>query len=229
MTPEDAIAALGGDPLKAIGMATYHKVDRPYLGVANPDIDVCVKEWRAALTLDARCDLAEGLWATNIHEGMVAAAKLLSQARIKPDDSRPWEIIVSWVPSFDAWAVADHACIAGQKRLMHDPSRLDLIEPWTTSDHKWTKRAALVMTLPWTKQNHPKPAEEAARERILGWAATYVTDPDWFIQKSVAWWIRDLSKHDAPRARAFLETYGDQMKPFAKKEAASKLPAAPEG
>jgi 3-methyladenine DNA glycosylase AlkD len=84
------------------------------------------------------------------------------------------------------------------------------------------------MTLPWTKQNHPKPDEEANRDRILGWAATYVTDPDWFIQKSVAWWLRDLSKHDEARTRAFLAEYGDQMKPFAKKEAASKLPAAPE-
>ena len=227
MTPDDAIAALGGDPLKAVGMAAYHKIERPYLGVANPDIDTHVKEWRAALSLDARFDLAEGLWATNVHEGMVAAAKLLSQARIKPDDTRVWDIIVSWAPSFDAWAIADHACIAGQKRLVADPSRLDIVEQWTTSEHMWTKRAALVMTLPWAKQNHPKPDEEVARERILGWAATYVSDPDWFIQKSVAWWLRDLSKHDAPRTQAFLDAYGDQMKPFARKEAASKLPTVP--
>jgi len=80
------------------------------------------------------------------------------------------------------------------------------------------------LTLPWTKQNHPKPAEEAARDRILGWAATYVNDPDWFIQKAVAWWLRELSKHDVPRTRAFLAAHGDAMKPFAVKEAARKLP-----
>jgi len=185
MTPDDAIAALGGDPIKSVGMAAYHKIDRPYLGVANPDIDTHVKAWRAELTLDARLDLAEGLWATNIHEGRVAAAKLLTQARIRPD-----------------------------------------VETWITSDHKWTKRAALVMTLPWAKQNNPKPQEAADRERILGWAATYVPDHDWFIQKSIAWWLRDLSNRDPARVQAFLDTYGDQMKPFAKKEAASKLPAA---
>ncbi len=228
MNVEDAIAALGGDPIKAVGMASLHKVDRPYLGLANPEIDVHVKAWRAELSFDDRLQLAQDLWATNIHEGMIAGAKLLSQARIKPDDSRVWEIITGWVPTFDAWAIADHACIAGQKRLVADPSRLDEVETWITSDHMWTKRAALVMTLPWTKQNHPKPAEEEARERILGWAATYVTDPDWFIQKAVAWWLRDLSTHDQPRTRAFLEEYGEQMKPFARKEAASKLPAAPE-
>ena len=80
------------------------------------------------------------------------------------------------------------------------------------------------MTLPWTKQNNPKAEEEAARDRILGWAAGYVTDPEWFIQKAVAWWLRDLSKHDAPRVVAFLKAHGDQMKPFARKEAGRKLP-----
>ena len=73
--------------------------------------------------------------------------------------------------------------------------------------------------LPWTKQNNPKPDELEARDRILGWAARYVADPQWFIKKSVAWWLRDLSKHDAPRVTAFVEAHGDSMKPFARKEA----------
>ncbi len=225
MTPQGAIAALGADPAKAAEMKAYHKVDRLYLGVANPVIDAHVKDWRAALILDDRIALASGLWQTNVHEGRIAAAKLLTQARLRPDDTAAWDLIQSWVPDFDAWAIADHASIAGQKRLVADPVRLDTVEGWTTSDHMWTRRAALVMTLPWTKQNHPKPAEEAARDRILGWAAAYVTDHDWFIQKAVGWWLRDLSKHDAPRVRAFLTAYGDQMKPFARKEAARKLPA----
>ncbi|MEL6640662.1 MAG: DNA alkylation repair protein [Pseudomonadota bacterium] len=223
MKVDQAIAALGGDPQKAAEMQAYHKVDRPYLGAANPAIEEKTKAWRKELTLDARLQLASDLWDTNIHEGRVAAAKLLTQARIKPDDLGAWDLIVAWVPTFDAWAIADHASIAGQKRLIADPSRLDLVETWTTSDHMWTKRAALVMTLPWAKQNNPKPHEETARDRILGWAASYVTDHDWFIQKSVAWWLRDLSKRDQPRVRAFLAQYGETMKPFARKEASKYL------
>ncbi|MEJ6397908.1 DNA alkylation repair protein [Yoonia sp. 208BN28-4] len=224
ITAQEALSQLIGDPAKAADMARYHKADRPYLGVANPDLDAAVKEWRAACTLDERIALASDLWDTNIHEARIAAGKLLTQARLRPDDTAAWDLIASWVPSFDAWAVADHASIAGQKRLVADPARLDQVETWTTSEHMWTRRAALVMTLPWTKQNHPKPGEEAACDRILGWAASYVSDPEWFIQKAVAWWLRDLSKHDAPRVRAFLEKHGETMKPFARKEAARKLP-----
>lgn len=227
MTFEDALVALRSfaDPNKAIEMAAYHKVDRPYHGVSNLQVDGLVKEWRAVLDLDGRVALSAQLWDTNIHEARVAAAKLLTQARLRPSDEAAWTLIASWVPGFDAWAIADHASIAGQKRLVWDPSRLDLVETWTTSDHMWTRRAALVMTLPWTKQNHPKPEELEARDHILSWAANYVTDHDWFIQKAIAWWLRELSKHDAPRVIGFLETYGDQMKPFARKEAGHKLSA----
>jgi 3-methyladenine DNA glycosylase AlkD len=225
-TTKQAIAQLRalGDPVKAAEMHKYHKVDRPYIGVANPVIDEQVKTWRAEVDLEDRLTLARGLWKGNTHEGRIAAAKLLTQARIRPDDSGAWALITSWVPEFDGWAVADHACITGQKRLVADPRRLDDVETWTTSEHMWTRRAALVMTLPWTKQNNPKPADLAIRERVLRWAAGYVTDHDWFIQKAIASWLRDLSKHDPARVRSFLDAHQADMKPFAVKEAGRLLP-----
>ncbi len=220
MTPEAAIAALSAHQIegKAADMRAYHKADRPYLGVSNPDIDAEVKSWRAEMSVEERVSLAAALWESNIHEARVAAAKLLVQARLRPDEDA-WALIASWVPQFDAWAIADHACGAGSKRLMADPTRLDQVEEWTTSEHLWSRRAALVMTLPWTKLNNPKPADLEVRERVLGWAAGYVDDRAWFIQKAIGWWLRDLSKHDAARVEAFVDTYGERMKPFARKEA----------
>ncbi|WP_298292705.1 DNA alkylation repair protein [uncultured Litoreibacter sp.] len=225
MTPAAAIAELEalGDAAKAAEMAAYHKVDRRYLGVANPALDQLSKTWRPLMDVEERVALSAALWDTNTHEARVLAAKLLTQARLRPSDQSAWALITSWVPDFDAWAVADHACMAGQKRLVWDPSRVDEIEAWHRSDHMWTRRAALVITLPWTKQNHPKPQELEIRDRVLGWATTYVDDPEWFIQKAVAWWLRELSKHDPDRTRAFLDAHGDKMKPFAAKEAARKL------
>ncbi|MGI1661148.1 DNA alkylation repair protein [Palleronia sp. KMU-117] len=225
MTPDDALAQLRAkaDPQKAVDMAAYHKADRPYLGVPVPVIDDLAKEWRAALSLDDRLLLASALWETDIHEARVAAAKLLTQARIRPDDEGAWRLIASWVPWFDAWAIADHVAVAGQKRLVWNPARLDEVEGWTTSDHMWTRRAALVMTLPWTRDRNAKPDDLARRERILGWAALYVDDPDWFIQKAVAWWLRDLSKRDPARVRAFLDRHGARMKAFSRREAGRML------
>lgn len=210
------------NPGKAAEMAAYHKAPRRYLGVTVPQIDALSDEWRAERSLEDRITLSADLWATDIHEARIAAAKLLTQARIRPDDAA-WALIQSWVPDFNAWAIADHACKAGERRLLADPTRLDAVEPWVTSPHMWSRRAALVITLPWTKQNHPKPEEEAIRDRVLGWCAGLAEDKDWFIQKAIAWWVRDLSKHDVPRARAFLEAHGPRLKPFAAKEAARHL------
>lgn len=212
------------DPARAAEMAAYHKADRPYLGVSNPQIDALVADWRAARDIDGRVALAGSLWDSNIHEARVAAAKLLTQARMRPDDA-VWALIASWVPQFDGWAIADSAMIAGQKRLVADPARLDHVEGWLDHPNLWTRRAALVGTLPWAKLNNPKPAELQARERILGWAARLADEGEWFIQKAIAWWLRDLSKRDPERVGAFLDQHGARMKPFARAEATRLIKA----
>lgn len=209
-------------PARAAEMAAYHKVPRRYLGVTVPEIQTLTDRWRTELSLEDRLSLAADLWSTDIHEARVAAAKLLTQARIRPD-AAAWDLICGWIGDFDAWAIADHVGIAGQKRLVADPIRIATAEGWVTSPHMWTRRAALVMTLPWTKQNHPKPEDLVIRDRVLGWCAGLATDPDWFIQKAIAWWVRDLSRHDPDRARAFLAAHGATLKPFARKEAGRLL------
>jgi len=214
------------DPAKAEEMAAYHKAKRRYLGLPVPQIEALVAGWRADATLDGRRALAAGLWDSNIHEARVAAAKLLTQARIRPDDA-VWDLLCQWVQGFDSWALADHATIAAQKRLVADPSRLASVEGWTRHPNMWTRRAALVITLPWARMNTPKPADLVLRETALGWAEAYIPDRDWFIQKAIAWWLRDLSKHDPARSRAFLTTHGANLKSFARKEAARHLTAPP--
>lgn len=224
MTADEALAALrrSGDADRAAGAAAYYKSPRPYLGVPVPAITDLARGWRAGLDLDGRLALARALWQTDIHEARIAATKLLTQARI-PGDGPVWDLIVGWVPEFDAWAIADHACDAGKRRLVADPRRIDTVETWIAEPGLWQRRAALVITLPWTRQNHPTPADEAIRDRVLGWAARLAPDQDWFIQKAIAWWLRDLSRHDPARTRAFLAAHGETLKPFARREAATHL------
>ena len=221
MTPLDQLLALG-DPVKAAEMVAYHKAPRRYLGIAVPVITDLANGWRTDRSVAERVALADALWQTDIHEARIAAAKLLTQARLRPDEAA-WELICAWVPDFDAWAIADHACNAGERRLLADPTRIETVEPWTTAPQMWTRRAALVMTLPWAKMNNLKPRDLVIRERVLGWAAGYVADRDWFIQKAVAWWLRDLSRHDPDRVRLFLATHGTGLRSFARHEAGKHL------
>jgi 3-methyladenine DNA glycosylase AlkD len=226
MTLDDALAQLKAliEPGRAEGMRKYHKQTREVLGVSNPSMNDLTKGWRQTLTVPERVDLARELWRTDIFEARICAAKVLTQARIK-DDEQVWVLIQTWVSDFDSWAIADHACMAGQKRLLSNPTRVGDVEDWTHSTHMWTRRAALVVTLPWTKQNNPKHTDLEIRDQVLGWCARYADDNEWFIQKAIAWWLRDLSKHDPDRVVKFLDRYGEQLKPFARKEASKYLAA----
>lgn len=212
------------DPTKAAEMAAYHKTERVYLGVAVPQIDELARGWREGLDLEGRLALAARLWDSDIHEARIAAAKLLTQARIRPEDEAAWQLIASWVPQFDGWAIADHAMKAGEKRLSADPARLDQVETWLEHPDVWVRRAAVVGTLPWTHLRNPKPDEIASRERILGWLVRLADQREAFIQKAIGWWLRELSKHDPQRVRDWLAADGARLKPIARREAGRLLP-----
>ncbi|TPE48551.1 DNA alkylation repair protein [Amaricoccus solimangrovi] len=224
-TPDEALARLArdADPAAAPAMAAYHKAPRRYLGLALPGIDACVADWRAALDVPARVALAAGLWDSDVHEARIAAAKLLTQARLGTDDPLVWAEFLRWVPDFDAWAIADQACKAGERRLVAEPRRLDTVEAWIEDPNPWARRAALVATLPWTKLTHPSPGDLAARERVLGWAGRLVADRNWFTQKAIGAWLRSLSLRDPARVAAFLDGPGRDLKSFARKEAARRI------
>ncbi|MGM0583851.1 MAG: DNA alkylation repair protein [Pseudomonadota bacterium] len=225
MTPQAALAALRaeGDAAKAAQMARCHRTEREALGVSNVRLEALARAWRAETpSVEDRVALAAALWQSGVLEARIAAAKLLAQARIR-GDAPVWSLVASWVPELDGRAIADAAAEAGRRRLVAAPERLDEVEAWTRSAHLWTRRAALVFTLPWSKGRHPSADDLARRERILGWVAGYVDDRDRFIQKTVAGWLRSLSKHDPDRVHAFLDAHGARMTPFAAREAASHL------
>lgn len=225
MSPEAALAALRAhaDADRAAQMRTYHKIDRPYLGLSNAVTGALATDWRKSTDLPARITLAQGLWDSNIFEARIAAGKLFIQARMKPDDTLAWDWITSVVPEFDSWAIADAVAQSGQKRLVQDPARLDLLETWTQSPHLWTRRAALVFALPLCKSRHPSAIEIQARARILTWCAGLCQDPEWFIQKAVAWWLRDLSKRAPDQVANFLDSPNCALKPWAMREARKYL------
>ena len=226
MLLEDAIAALQIHevPGKATQMRAHHKVERAYWGLTNPVIDNQARLWRQKLPLDERLLLAAELWDCNAHEARICAAKLLTQARIRPDDIEAWTLIQSWLPDVDCPVISDHLCSAGHRRLNSDPSRIQNVEAWTQSLHVWSRCAALTITLPWTKHRNPKPHNLAIREQALGWAARYTEDQNTIIQKAVGSWVFELSRKDPERAAVFLAEHGTKMRSFARKDASRLLP-----
>jgi 3-methyladenine DNA glycosylase AlkD len=200
------------DPEVAKGQKNYHKVDRTYLGVRVPQVASVARQAVSTLTEDQLLDLCDQLWQTNIHEAMVAVGKILERKEIR-NTRAIWTLINRIKEDLDSWAIADHLAHAAFRCLEDHPSLLDEIEEsWLHHPSFWVRRASLVYTLFLAKKGREP-------ERPLGWAAGMVDDHEWFIQKAIGWWLRELSRHNPGRVRAFLAEYHDRMKPFAVREA----------
>jgi 3-methyladenine DNA glycosylase AlkD len=204
-----------GEAKRAEWEKAYQKSRWEHWGVALPGMDAAIKEALGDLTQAQALSLCAHLWREPVWDLKIVAGRILTRKSIEPD-AEVWSFVTERLIDLDGWAVADNLASVGSRCLIADPSRLDAVEAWTHSPHLWTRRAALVFTLPWTK-------EKRDPERMLGWAARLAEDREWFIQKAVGWWLRELSKRDPKRVRRFLREYSEKLTGVAKREATKYL------
>jgi len=87
--------------------------------------------------------------------------------------------------------------MAAAKAVAADPQRLVLFGKAGPNPESFgQKRAALVATLPWTSRITQKKPEELEPRAFLGWACGYLPSEAVSCNKAIAWWVRDLSRHD---------------------------------
>lgn len=195
----------------------YHKSIREHWGIPVPECDKLARTLSKGLTESELLLLAKNLWETDIFDPMVCAAKILSQPRLKPSPA-VWNTIRHFLKKVDGWALEDHLAHAAGKCILAYECLLDEIEEWTKHSNFWMRRAALVYTLPYAKPGRNP-------ERMLQWASRYAPDPEWFIQKAIGWWLRDLGEHNPERVCIFLNSHWGELKGVARKEATRKLSA----
>ncbi len=203
------------DPARAEHDKRYHKSDREHWGVIAPHLDQVIKPYVRQHPVPAILKVSQALWQTQVFDLMIAAERMLSQKQI-PASADLWERITTFLSDVDGWALEDNLAHAAWKCLLATPALLDEVETWTVDPDKWMRRAALVYTLPYTKP-------ERSPERMLEWAGTYAADPEWFIQKAIGWWLRELGKHRPERVVNFLNAHWDTLRHVARKEATRRL------
>ena len=205
------------DPARAERNRQYHKSTRQHWGITMPQLDHVVKRHAPLHPPERLLQLARQLWNSGVYDLMTAAGRILGRREITASPEL-WNTIDGWLRDVDGWALEDVLAPAAWKCLLHDPAVMDDLERWTKHPDKWRRRAALIYTLPYAKRGRDP-------ERVLGWAAAYVADPEWFIQKAVGWWLRELSKHDGPRVVQFLQSHWHRLQGVARKEASRRLDA----
>ena len=206
-----------GTPERARHEKAYQKSRSEHWGVPLPGMDAAIRETLGDLAQDEALELCRRLWREPVWDLKIVAGRILARKSIEPD-ARVWAFVTERLIDLDGWAVADNLASVGSRCLIEDPERLDDVEAWIDDPRLWTRRAALVFTLPWTK-------EKRDPERMLGWVARLAEDRQWFIQKAIGWWLRELSKRDPKRVRRFLDDHGEKLTGVAKREATKYLKA----
>jgi 3-methyladenine DNA glycosylase AlkD len=205
------------DPKRAEWEKAYQKSGAEHWGVPLPGMDAAIRETLGDLTQKEALELCRRLWREPVWDLKIVAARILARKAVEPD-AKVWGFVIERLPDLDGWAIADNLADVGSRCLTHDPRRLDDVEAWVESPHLWTRRAALVFTLSWMKENRDP-------ERMLGWAARLAEDRQWFIQKAIGWQLRELSKRDPERVRRFLKEHGPKLTGVARREATKYLKA----
>ena len=209
-----ALRASGGRE-RAEKEKSYQKSRWEHWGVPLPEMDLAIRRTLGDLGQDEALRLSRRLWSEPVWDLKMVAARILARKSVAPN-ARVWAFVTRRMADLDGWAVADNLANVGSRCLIADPSRLDVVEAWVESPHLWTRRAALVFTLAWTKAGRDP-------ERILAWAARLSGDRQWFIQKAVGWWLRELAKSDPERVRRFLADHGGALGAVARREASKYL------
>ena len=211
-----ALRALG-EPTRAAQEKRYQKSRWEHWGVALPKMDAAVRQTLGDLSQEQALELSRRLWREPVWDLRIVAGRILARKTFAPD-VKVWGFVTERLVDLDGWAVADNLAPVASRCLIEEPGRLDAVEAWIESPHLWTRRAALVFTLPWAKQNRDP-------ERMLGWAARLADDRQWFIQKAIGWWLRELSKRDPKRVRQFLTDHRGKLSGVARREATKYLEA----
>ena len=202
-------------PDRALRDKVYHKSEREHWGIPAAGSDQVARLLAKRIPEAQLLQLATDLWNTNLFDSMICAAKLLALLAVRPSRAL-WKTITEFLGVVDGWALEDTLAHAAWKCLLADENLLDEVAVWTKHPNFWMRRAALVYTLPFAKSGRDP-------ERMLEWASSYASDPEWFIQKAIGWWLRVLGEHNPTRVRAFLQVHWDELKFVARKEATRKL------
>lgn len=208
--------------LKALGSAAraesekrYHKSQRVHWGVSAPLTDKLIREYTSRLGENELLQMAKELWETDVFDLMTSAERILAHKKIQPSKNL-WVLIKKWMRQVDGWGLEDNLARVVWKCIATDEAILNDLEKWTDHKNFWYRRAVLVFTLPYAKPGK-------SPERMLGWAEKYVDDREWFIQKAIGWWLRDLGQHNPERVVKFLQPHWHRLMYVAKKESTRKL------
>lgn len=164
-------------PADAAGMARFGIRGARVLGVP-------VKTLRAIARETGRSHaLAEGLWASGIHEARILASIVAEPKRVDPAQME------RWVADLDSWDLCDQCCT---NLWVRTPFARDKALEWSEREEEFVKRAGFVLMVQVAGKD--KRAPVTLLHRYLARAEATAGDERNFVKKAISWALREIGQ-----------------------------------
>ena len=173
------------DPKALEGMARFGiNINNTY-GVPIPELRALAKK------IGKNHELAQGLWASGIHEarilaGMVDDPEMVAEKQLD-----------KWASEFDSWDVCDQCCsnLFGETRFAYKKAF-----EWSSREEEFVKRAGFAMMA--VLAVHDKNAKDEEFMKFLPVIKIKSIDERNFVKKAVNWALRQIGKRNSKLNRA---------------------------
>ncbi|MCX6776669.1 MAG: DNA alkylation repair protein [Candidatus Micrarchaeota archaeon] len=173
------------DPKALEGMARFGiNINNTY-GVSIPELRALAKK------IGKSHELAQGLWASGIHEarilaGMVDDPEMVTEKQLD-----------EWASEFDSWDVCDQCCsnLFGETRFAYKKAF-----EWSSREEEFVKRAGFAMMA--VLAVHDKNAKDEEFMKFLPVIKRKSVDERNFVKKAVNWALRQIGKRNSKLNRA---------------------------
>ena len=177
------------DPEAVKGMARFGINPENTYGISIPNLRKIAKE------AGGNHDLAQQLWASNVHEARILAS-MIDEPKMVTEEQ-----MEAWVKNFDSWDVCDQVCMNLFEKV---PIAWKKIIDWTEREEEFVKRAAfaLIACLAW----HNKKAEDKKIIALFPVIIQGATDERNLVKKAVNWALRNIGKRNLNLNKAVINT-----------------------
>lgn len=217
------------DPAKKTWWENYVK-GAAFRGTPMGEVRKVVADFVArhgALSAAELKGLASELAAQPLSEDKLAGVLLLSEHlidRLGVDDLPMLRDLLA-AGHLGDWNSCDWFCVKVLGRMLEradDPEKLaDELIAWTRSDDLWVRRAGLVAFVNLARRGDA--ALPGLTRRLLEGAQRNAADPRRFVQTSVGWVLRELSRSRPDAVRGFIADHGGNLSAEARRAATAHL------
>lgn len=192
---------------------------QPFLGVPRAARKVALRaaradiRWPAPLPDAVRHAVVRDLWSGRFREERYAALDVVGLSPGPAD----LPLLTGLLGGCDHWDVLDPLAtrLLGDALAGSPALRRGYVEVWRTSEHLWTRRAAVLVQL-----HHGAGTDT---DLLAGTIELLAGEREFFIRKAIGWALRQYARTDPDWVRIFVSQRGETLSALSRREASKHL------